>query len=207
MRAIFTEIHRQNAWGHPESASGPGSTSARAADFLDELVALIRGLPARVLLDAPCGDFHWAAPVADAVEEYIGLDIVQALITPLQQTNTHLHRRFICGDLTCDSLPCADLILCRDSLVHFSFADIGRALMNFRHSCARYLLTTTFVGVDGNCDITTGEWRPLNLQAPPFSFPPPVAQVDERCTHSGGRYRDKRLALWAMASLPAFRRC
>jgi len=26
--------------------------------------------------------------------------------------------------------------------------------------------------------------------------------VDERCSHSGGKWRDKRLALWALASLP-----
>jgi hypothetical protein len=37
--------------------------------------------------------------------------------------------------------------------------------------------------------------------APPFAFPAPLAVIDERCTHSGGIYRDKRLGLWELASL------
>jgi hypothetical protein len=203
MAAIFTNIYQQNAWGNPESVSGPGSTLARASDFLDELVALLTALPTRVLLDAPCGDFHWAAPMADAVEQYIGLDVVPALIAHLQQVNRHPNRRFICSDLTRDVLPPADVILCRDCLVHLSFRDIAAALANFQRSGARYLLTTTFIDREANGDIPTGAWRPLNLQAAPFHFPPPIALVDEKCLHSGGQCRDKRLALWAVATLPA----
>jgi hypothetical protein len=85
--------------------------------------------------------------------------------------------------------------------VHFAFADIWRALRNFQQSGSRYLLTTTFIEHDDNPDVATGGWRPLNLERPPFCFPPPVAVVDERCLHSGGRGRDKRLALWELASL------
>src|SRR5262249_1544310 len=51
-------------------------------------------------------------------------------------------------------------------------------------------------------EIATGGWRPLNLERPPFSFPPPLATVDERCLHTGGAYRSKRFAAWALASLP-----
>lgn len=205
MAAIFTKIYQQNTWGNPESVSGPGSTLARTAGFLDELVALLTALSTRVLLDAPCGDFHWAAPMAGAVEQYIGLDVVPALIVRLQQGNRHANCRFICSDLTRDALPPADVILCRDGLVHLSFRDIAGALTNFQRSGARYLLTTTFIDRKANRDIPTGAWRPLNLQAPPFHFPPPVALVDERCSQWGGQYRGKRLALWAVATLPAFR--
>jgi hypothetical protein len=76
------------------------------------------------------------------------------------------------------------------------------ALRNFERSAGRYLLTTTFIERDDNSDVTTGGWRPLNLERPPFCFPPPVAVVDERCLHSGGSGRDKRLGLWEIASLP-----
>jgi hypothetical protein len=85
--------------------------------------------------------------------------------------------------------------------VHFSLTDIWRALRNFKRSRSRYLLTTTFVEHDDNPEIATGEWRPLNLERPPFSFPPPLAVVDERCLHSGGVMRDKRFALWELANL------
>jgi hypothetical protein len=43
----------------------------------------------------------------------------------------------------------------------------------------------------------------LNLEAAPFCFPAPLALIDERCTHSEGIYRDKRLGLWELESLDA----
>lgn len=76
------------------------------------------------------------------------------------------------------------------------------ALENFKRSGSTYLLTTTFIGVRRNIDVRTGAWRALNMQAPSFEFPLPLALVDERCTHSGDIYRDKRLALWRLTSLP-----
>src|SRR5262249_44319665 len=102
----------------------------------------------------------------------------------------------------------ADLVLCRDGLVHLSAADIWRALRNFRRSGADYLLATTFIGDRVNVDIATGEWRPLNMQRPPFAFPAPAALIDERCRHTGGIYADKRLALWRFEDLPTeYDRC
>ena len=95
----------------------------------------------------------------------------------------------------------ADVIICRDGLVHLSFADARAAIRNFRRSGSRYLLATTFVRRTENTDIPTGGWRVLNMEAEPFCFPVPLALVDERCTHSGGAYVDKRLALWELAAL------
>jgi SAM-dependent methyltransferase len=201
MQLIFTHIYRENAWGDSESRSGPGSTRARAADFTGDLIDLLKRLDTRVLLDAACGDFHWARPVADAVEHYIGLDVVPDLIDHHLRENAAAGRTFVCGDLTVDVLPKADVIVCRDCLVHLSFDDMGRAVRNFQRSGSRFLLTTTFLGRGPNEDIETGWWRPLDMEAPPFRWPPPLAAVDERCTHTGGIYRNKRLGLWALADI------
>jgi hypothetical protein len=202
MEATFTEIYESNAWGNRESASGSGSTKARAADFMDELIALLKRLNTRVLLDAPCGDFNWTGPVADAVERYIGVDVVPELIALNRAANSRRHCRFLCRDLTSARLPRADVILCRDCLGHFSSRDIGRALRNFRRSGSRYLLTTTFLRHRVNDEIPTGAWRTLNLEAAPFRFPPPLACIDEKCKEGEGIYSDKSLALWALADLP-----
>ncbi|HEX2076999.1 MAG TPA: class I SAM-dependent methyltransferase [Longimicrobium sp.] len=202
-RSIFTRIYRHNSWGSAESVSGPGSTRERGADFRDDLVALLRRLDARVLLDAPCGDFNWMAEVVESVDEYVGVDVVRELIARNVRRYAAPGRRFACADVTADPLPRADVILCRDCLVHFSFADAWAALANFRRTGSRWLLATTFVERESNEDIRTGGWRTLNLQAAPFRFPPPVSVIDERCLHTGGIYRDKRLALWALDSLPA----
>lgn len=201
-RAVFEAIHRSQAWGDGESASGPGSTRERAASFVPDLLDLIRDLEVRVLVDAPCGDFNWMAPVADAVERYVGVDVVRALIGVNAERHAGSNRVFQVADLTRDVLPRGDLVLCRDCLVHFSLADIRRAIGRLRASGAEYLLTTTFVGDRRNQDIRTGSWRPLNLERPPFCFPPPLRLVHEHCLHTEGIYRDKRLGLWRLAELP-----
>lgn len=41
-----------------------------------------------------------------------------------------------------------------------------------------------------------GDRRPLNLELPPFDFPPPDDAVLEECTEEGGAYADKTLAAW-----------
>lgn len=199
---VFGEIFRHNAWGDAESVSGPGSTRARGAAFSAELIALLHGLDVQVLLDAPCGDFNWIAPVADAVPRYVGVDVVPELVAANERRHASARRRFACADLARDPLPRADVILCRDCLVHFADRDVWRAIENFRRSGARYLLTTTFVARGRNPGIRTGGWQPLDLEAPPFGFPRPLALVDERCEHTDGRFRDKRLALWALDALP-----
>ena len=202
--AVFGDIFRRNAWGDGESVSGPGSTRARGADFTADLLALLRRLDTRTLLDAPCGDFNWMAEVAGSVERYVGVDVVPELVEHNLRHHLTGRRSFALADVSRDPLPAADVVLCRDCLVHFSHRDVWATLANFRRSGSRYLLTTTFVARGRNGDIRTGSWQPLNLQAAPFHFPPPLELVDERCTHTGGIYRDKRLAVWELASLPSW---
>lgn len=199
---VFTDIYRRRSWGGEESASGPGSTRTRAADFLGPLVAEVRRLDAAALLDAPCGDFNWAAPLADAVPRYIGVDVVGALVDTNRRLHGSLRRSFLRRDLIRDRLPACDVVFCRDGLVHLSFADLWRALANFRRTGARYLIATTFTGERTNADVETGGWRPLNLERPPFGFPAPFALVDEQCHHSARAFDDKALAFWRFDRLP-----
>lgn len=201
MRRVFSAIHASKTWGDSESISGPGSSRARAASFLPDLIALIQTLEGATLLDAPCGDFNWAGPLADSVDRYIGVDVVPALIKSNRQRWSSPRRQFLCRDMVRQRLPSADVILCRDALVHLSASDIFAAIRNLSRTRAQYLITTTFLGDRENPDIATGEWRPLNLQRAPFSFPEPLQLVDERCHHTGGIYADKRLALWRFQDL------
>jgi hypothetical protein len=105
-------------------------------------------------------------------------------------------------DLTSSPLPPADLLLCRDCLVHLSLTDARRALANIRRSDITYLLTTTFPAEPTNVDVVTGDWRPLNLQRPPFGFPEPLELLVEGCTEQQGLFADKSLGLWRVADLP-----
>jgi hypothetical protein len=80
---------------------------------------------------------------------------------------------FIEFDLTKDAfLPC-DVWLCRACLFHLSFEDIVKVLKNFAKSTGRLALISNHHGVLKNADITTGDYRPLDLTLPPISLPPP----------------------------------
>jgi len=199
---VFARIHRRRLWGSDESVSGPGSERARAALFLPELLAAVRELGVERILDAPCGDFNWAPPLADSVQSYVGLDVVPELIQGNRERHAAPGRRFELGDLVRDPLPRADLILCRDCLVHLPNEDIVLALRNFQRSASTYLATTTFTGARKNADIRLGHWRPLNLERPPFDLPPPLRLVDERCDWGNGAFRDKAIGFWRLADLP-----
>jgi hypothetical protein len=204
MERVFAGVLRSNAWGDEESVSGPGSNRAYSAAIRRALPPLLRELGVRVFLDLPCGDFFWMKEVdleAAGVERYVGADVVPELIERNVRRYSQPGRTFLRLDLTRDPLPRADLVLCRDCLVHLSFEDAFRALANLKRSGSRYLLTTTFPGRGDNPDIPTGHWRPLDLQAAPFRLPPPLRVVSEEYDGDEGRYRDKSLGLWRISDL------
>src|SRR5919108_4247955 len=140
-RDIFTDAYNSNLWAGAESRSGTGSTRERGSHFRAELLQVLERFQIRSIVDAPCGDFNWMQDVVTD-QDYVGIDIVETLISANRER--HPTRRFQCGDLTRDPLPKADVILSRDCLVHFSYADIRAAIDNFRRSGSKYLLTTTF---------------------------------------------------------------
>lgn len=199
--AVFAAIHRRNRWSDPESRSGAGANLRAARTVREVLPALVSELGVRTLLDVPCGDFHWMSTIELSVERYVGADIVPALIAENERRHGAERRRFVVLDLVTDPLPRADLVLCRDGLPHLSHADVHAALANVRASGARWLLTTTYGGAHRrNPDIVTGDWRPIDLQRPPFALPAPARSWAEPLDEAG--YEDKRLALWPVEALP-----
>ncbi|MDD5699141.1 MAG: class I SAM-dependent methyltransferase [Victivallaceae bacterium] len=199
--SIFTEIYRKNAWSGKSSVSGEGSDLIQTGIIIRELPLLFSDFNISSFLDIPCGDFYWMRQVKLDKIDYIGADIVRKLIDRNTGRYAGKHVSFRHLNLIRDELPEADLIFCRDCLVHFSFRDIFAALANICRSQAEYLLTTTFTGRQENRDILTGEWRPLNLRLAPFSFPVPLKMINEGCTQAKGIYRDKALGLWKIADI------
>jgi len=201
--ARFDRIAQTNLWGAATSASGLGSETTAAAAVREALPNLLQRLGVRSLLDAPCGDAGW---INDCIQDldYTGVDIVSSLITEniLRAQRGEIAGRFLTADITRDSLPDADLILCRDCLVHLSFENIHRTIARFRASGAHWLLTTTFPEWEVNLDCEDGDWRALNMQRAPFSWPAPAELIIERCDEGNGDWRDKSLGLWRLADLP-----
>ena len=105
------------------------------------------------------------------------------------------------ADITRDPLPRCDAILCRDCLVHLSFANIERAIANFRASGATWLIATTFRQWQNNGDCDDGDWRALNFEREPFHWGPPIEILNENCQEAGGGWQDKSLGVWRIADL------
>jgi SAM-dependent methyltransferase len=205
LRERFQRIHDTNLWG-AASTSGLGSEIEATSTLRTELPRLLRRVEVVSLLDAPCGDGGWINST-DLGVKVTGIDIVPELIARLRERAT---RGEICGDyhtadITCDVLPSCDAILCRDCLVHLSFANIFRAIENFRRCGAVWLITTTFPDWQNNADCEDGDWRALNFERPPFSWGAPVELLNENCVEAGGGWRDKSLGVWRLSEIGALR--
>jgi SAM-dependent methyltransferase len=199
----FDRIARTNLWGAETSRSGLGSEPVATAAVSKALQSVLKQLGARSLLDAPCGEVSWIAGCIEGLD-YTGIDIVPTLTAAnrARAERDNLIGRFLTADITRDDLPRADLILCRDCLVHLSFENIRRAVTRFKANGSSWLLTTTFPQWDINSDCEDGDWRALNMERAPFHWPAPSALINEQCEEGGGGWRDKSLGLWRLADIP-----
>jgi hypothetical protein len=198
----FSQIYFRNIFGGSASRSGEGSNLVQTEKIRCELPGLMQRLGVKTFVDAPCGDWHWMRKTALGVEQYIGVDIVEALIETNGRLFGNASHAFLCLNMVEDPLPRADLIFCRDCLVHLAFDEAKNVIGNFKRSKSRYLLTTTFTNCRKNTDLVSGRiWRPLNLNLPPFNFPAPLMLINENCTEENGRFADKCLGLWLLEEI------
>lgn len=191
---VFSEIYASQAWGSRESGSGTGSELRATGNLRKNLPELLTRLSAESLLDAPCGDWNWMRHVDLPVTRYFGVDIVPDVVEANRRRFGDDVHRFQFADLTCDSLPRADAILCRDCLVHVSFQDIATILENFRATCASWLLLNTY--------LSRGAPEPESVHGPGVAAPElpapalrlPGARRDARRWRRGGPEPARRVA-------------
>jgi SAM-dependent methyltransferase len=179
MEEIFARIYRNDIWRDGESLSGWGSTLEETEVIRRELPVLLSRFGVKSLLDAPCGDCNWIRRVDLDGIEYTGVDVVAQIVETNRRRYGGTGKTFLRLDLTREQAPPVDAILCREMLIHLSLDDGFKVLKNFRRSGAAYLFITTYPAVRENIDICTGHWRWLNMELPPFGFPPPIELIVE----------------------------
>lgn len=193
----FEEASREPSWGSYESRSGTGSTLGATGTIRQRLPELLADLQVRVVLDAPCGDWNWMSQISLPVERYFGIDIARGIVDANQVKYARDGVSFQVADLTCDPLPRADFVICRDCLVHLSYADIFAVLRNFRLTGATYLLTNSYDTLVNTDQVSGIPWRPLDMQLYPFYFPEPELRFED-----GGDVDPNRMCLWRLQDLP-----
>lgn len=198
---VFTRIYDKNAWNGRTSRSGIGSDPDQTKELIKTLPKVITKYNIKTLIDAPCGDFAWMQHIDLNNIQYTGIDIVDDVIKSNKILFTSPNIRFEKANILTSLISQYDMILCRDCLVHFSYADIQIALKNLGRSGSRYLLMTNYPHCPNNKDIITGEWRQLNFQIEPFNLKPPLESFIEGCTEKNDPLSDKCLSLWDLGEL------
>jgi SAM-dependent methyltransferase len=196
----FNYIYDHSFWtfGDPDKPrSGWGSSISSTEQIRLQIPKILDQLNATSILDVGCGDYTWMQNVS-LRQRYIGVDIVESVIENNIANFSNDNVSFFCLDATSTELPRCDVVLCREVLFHLSFADIVKLLANIRTSGAKHLLATNDTLSNFNADIISGDFRVLNLKAPPFRFPEPLFSIPDDKVYSG-----RSLNCWRIESLPS----
>ena len=188
----FNKIYETNFWSSKESVSGLGSQHDNTINIRNSIKGIIKKYEVKTILDAPCGDFNWIRDILSENLDYVGVDIVEQLINKNKNLYSNKNISFINLDITKDKLPDADLLICRDCLIHLSFKSINSFFKNFLESKIKLILLTNYEFKDKkkiiNTDIPDGEYREIDLSEPPFSLNEPFIKIldkDELNKQSG----------------------
>jgi hypothetical protein len=189
--AVFSAIHAKNIWRNSESRSGFGSTMDATREIREGIARLVDQLGIASILDAPCGDYNWMRSLAFE-GDYTGGDIVPDLVARNQQQYGDARHRFVELDLVKDTLPAADLVLCRECLNHLSLSEASAAVDHMVPAARKVLMLTHYPSERVNADQPASfRYRPLNFTLAPFRLREPDLLIDESRTEAG-----KSVACW-----------
>jgi hypothetical protein len=195
----FAAIYQNGVWLNGRtsgSLSGLGSDLEQTQWVREALPLVLADLGSRSLLDVGCGDFGWLSTV-ELNTDYVGSDIVRAVVEANRQKYQNERRSFVLLDATRETLPDADTVLCREVMFHLSFADCQSLLVNIANTRARFFIATNDLSTNYNADILSGDFRALNLLAKPFCLPDPIHRIPD-----GQTVRGRELLVWRVDSLP-----
>ena len=207
--------------------SGPGSTLQATTEHRAFLARVLAKYNIRNMVDVPCGDMTWMPAVSmPPSTSYFGGDISRSIVSFNQQRFAEDERfcnRFRAFDITCEvvRLGAEDLLHTKDVLFHMPTELAVAAVINFERSGAGFFVSTSFGKAPSKAnryspskhgdngayaDASYGKddevigFTPINLEAPPFCFPPPLALSLNKHTHVD---LQRYTGLW---SLPALNR-
>jgi hypothetical protein len=210
------EYDRNPAHLRPETADGPGATLALTEELRTWLTDMLRRNKIDTLLDAACGDWSWMRLVDLGATEYLGWDVDPQRISTCRQRIEEGDCNFsTCKPtakfdtvnlLTVPEIPCVDLVLCRDFLMHTTNEYVAHVIDKVRASGSVLLLATTFRDADNasrRWDPAQATWQgymeqAVDLTAPPFDLGEPIERFAEEPGPWGILGQPRELGLWRL---------
>lgn len=183
--AAFSRIYNHAEWG-TEARSGLGSKEATTREFRVFLEGFLQDHGITSIVDAGCG--HWPTGYQRLMNwqgvHYHGIDIVPYVV---EENRAHFANARVLEDrglasATCDAgsacgvLPCADLLLVKDVLMHLPNAailDFLQSSINVHPSRYRMVMLVqnavpVSMPIRQMVDIEAGQLLPFNIAGPPF---------------------------------------
>lgn len=167
---IFDRIYEQDSW---TLGSGPGSLAIANRELTRLFESFIRENDVKSIVDFGCGDWQYMSSVDLHGSDYIGYDVVDAVLLQNKQKYSRSNIRFEHSPSDPEDLPPADLLLIKDVLIHLPNAFISQLMACAMRKYKFILAINNRTGnaSEYNVDIQPGEFRPIDLARPPFSIP------------------------------------
>jgi glycosyltransferase involved in cell wall biosynthesis len=203
MQSIFTNIYVNKSWNSKETVSGTGSQLEATVHLREQLPKIFSRYDIKRVLDIGCGDCNWMKEIFNGFEFYLGVDLVSKMIENNVKNYGSEKIQFVCDEvqnLDIDSYN-FDVVILTDVMVHLSFFDIEVVLNKLKQSNIKYIMMTNFrEHREGNVDIQTGQWRPINWNIRPFQWKKPLESVSHHSSDKReAEFSDKHLDLWELS--------
>jgi 2-polyprenyl-3-methyl-5-hydroxy-6-metoxy-1,4-benzoquinol methylase len=175
MQRVFEDIYRNATWGknaNDAGYSGVGSLLRATLLYRTFLTEFMKEADIHSVVDAGCGDWEFSQTIDWTGIDYQGFDIAASVIERDEAKFTKPNVHFKVGNIVDDDLPPADLLICKHVLQHLPTASVEKFLTQLPKYKHVLLINGVNVGSLSakNHDIAAGEYRPLDVTAPPFSL-------------------------------------
>jgi hypothetical protein len=208
--AIFGNIYENRLWGVGSNQkvpfySGIGSYDPSVKQYVSLVVDVINRYDVRNVIEIGCGDFTVASQYVDKCHNYLGIEVVRALVEHNQRTYGTKVVNFLFADASRTKLPACDLCIIRQVLQHLSNRDVTNIFQNIT---TKYILVTehlpaahkvTFFNLDKKpgADIRVPRGSGVFIDKPPFNLSAQVLM--EANVTSDIHEADERLVTWLVS--------
>lgn len=172
----FTDIYDNGRWGRDKEGnptSGRGSSPENTVKYRSLLQAFLKSEKISSVVDIGCGDWSIARMIDWKGIHYMGVEVVQKLIDNNRKKYGSDLIQFVKLDATKEELPAADLMICKDVMIHLTNTDVHAILAQC--SKYRYCLITNDVAPVHNNNLNNENFvrnfyaRNVDITKPPFN--------------------------------------